>query len=659
MATSNQLLGFIVLPLLIAGCASPTDFAEPRGDRKRTSLSDADEVSIAKDYAYERSRKIPKVGLALSGGGTRAGMFAFGVLNGLNDTKVLDHVDVISSVSGGGYAAYWLYARRLEMPKGADYQLAFVDCRPDWWVKYDKDPRNLKLIKQGGHQPFDYGKMEPCTETGDDEGQQWSGASDLYRWQAHIAQTPDLFRKRPMVFGGKNGRGPDKEAIPITAMSLLEVLRFPFVTNGYFGQSYEEGITRTWGLTPRPRENASDEFRYANGEDHLIGGAYVAPGEHTWRKLRELSDADPSVPLWIVNTTVLPKRADPNERAIFEVTQYGYGSNASGYVSIHEPPAGAATVSGSLATRHPDAIEELPASVRASAAAADSQGLGTSQWRRAERATTVFPALRWGVTVQDTNLGDTPVSYRLSDGGGSDNLGLISLVKRGIKDIILVDAESDIEGRFEGLCWDKELLHKAGYDLKFDDLQDLSILCAERTAERGISDKKTKRAYNISAWLNPVMTGVITPLHSDPNPVGGGIEKRKIPKMNVWLIKLAWNQALVQQALNKTECETEAHPVSCMLTVYHAHQKNTKAGGELYRAFPQIGTKEAVWNSSTPQFWAWRELGRSAGSLFVYSESGGLSLKPSKKLAGGPQALLCGAPERQAVPCPPANMERQ
>ncbi|OAE14115.1 hypothetical protein AZH11_01950 [Pseudomonas simiae] len=655
---SNQLLGFIVLPLLIAGCASPTDFEEPRGDRKRTPLIDADEASIAKDYSDERSRNIPRVGLALSGGGTRAGMFAFGVLNGLNDTKVLDYIDVISSVSGGGYAAYWFYARRLEMPKGVDYQRAFADCRPDWWVKYDKDPRNLKLMEQGGYQLSEYGEMAPCTDTGDDEGQQWSDDKhDKYRWQAHIAQTTDLFRKRPMVFGGKNGRGPDKEAIPITALSLLEVLRFPFVTNGYFGQSYEEGITRTWGLTPIARDKARDTFKYANGEDHLMDGAYVAPGEHTWHKLRELSDADPSVPLWIVNATVLPKRADPNERAIFEVTQYGYGSDASGYVSIHEPPAGAATVSSSLAIQHPDAIEELPASVRASAAAADSQGLGTSQWRRAERATTVFPALRWGVTVEDTNLGDAPVSYRLSDGGGSDNLGLISLVKRGVKDIILVDAESDIEGRFEGLCWDKELLHQAGYDLKFDELQDLSILCAERTAERVNTDTKAKHAYNISAWLNPVMKGVITPLPSNLPP--DARKKPKIPEMNVWLIKLAWNQALVQQALNNTECETEANPVSCMLTVYYAHQKNTEASGELYRAFPQIGTSEAVWNSSTPQFWAWRELGRSAGSLFVYSESGGLSLKTSKKLAGESQALLCGAPERQAVPCPPANTERQ
>lgn len=643
MAGSNQVLGLILLPLLIVGCTSRTEFKEPPPDRKRTSLSEADAETIAKDYAGERSRKIPQVGLALSGGGTRAGMFAFGVLNGLNDTHVLDHVDVISSVSGGGYAAYWLYARRLEQQAGADYTLAFADCRPDWWVKYDADPRNLKLIEQGGKNPLEYGKMVACTEKGKDEGQQWSGTDDIYRWQAHIAQTPDLFRNRSMVFGGTNGKGPNDELVPITAMSLFEALLFPFVTNGYLGQSYENGITRTWGLTPLAREKASDTFKFANGKDHLMGGAYVVPGKHTWAKLRTLSKADPTIPLWIINTNVLPKRVNPNLRAIFELTQYSYGSEATGYVAIQDPPVGDAKVPGSVAIRHPEAIEELPASVRASAAAADSQGLGTG-----ERLTSVFPELRWGVTVEDTNFGDAPVPYRLSDGGGSDNLGLISLVRRGVKDIILVDAESDIEGRFKGLCWDIDILHQAGYDLKFEGLHELPILCAQRTAERVKDNTKIKRAYDISAWLNPVTKGVITPKATKPLVDG---KKREIPLMNVWLVKLAWNQDLVQQALNDTECETEAHPVSCILTVYLAHQKKPKAGERQYLAFPQIGTQKAVWNTSTPQFWAWRELGRSAGSLFVYGAAG-LSLKQSKKLDGRPQPLLCSDPGRQAVVCP-------
>ena len=61
---------------------------------------------------YERPNQI--VGLALSGGGIRSAAFSLGILSGLNAANygaktLLQHVDYISSVSGGGWAngAYW------------------------------------------------------------------------------------------------------------------------------------------------------------------------------------------------------------------------------------------------------------------------------------------------------------------------------------------------------------------------------------------------------------------------------------------------------------------------------------------------------------------------------------------------------------------------
>lgn len=53
-------------------------------------------------------------GLALSGGGVRSAYFAIGALKALYDDGFLDSIDVISSVSGGGYASYWLFRRHLE-----------------------------------------------------------------------------------------------------------------------------------------------------------------------------------------------------------------------------------------------------------------------------------------------------------------------------------------------------------------------------------------------------------------------------------------------------------------------------------------------------------------------------------------------------------------
>lgn len=53
----------------------------------------------------------PQWGLALSGGGIRSATVAIGAVKALYDRDVLNKIDVVSTVSGGGYAAYWLYSR--------------------------------------------------------------------------------------------------------------------------------------------------------------------------------------------------------------------------------------------------------------------------------------------------------------------------------------------------------------------------------------------------------------------------------------------------------------------------------------------------------------------------------------------------------------------
>lgn len=650
MTWNNPVTGVIVFSTLLAGCISSPNFPAPPDPRmeRRSPLASADADSIKKDYAQERIRRgAPRIGLALSGGGTRAGVFAFGVLNGLNDTKLLDQVDVISSVSGGGYAAYWLFARRLDADQdNFKYQEAFEDCRPDWWVKYDKEDKevNLRLLRQNENNLLGLKELPGCNLKW--SGQQWTGATDDYRWQAQLARYPDVFRRSPVVFNGENGSGPSAGAFPVALATVLEVLRFPFVPDSYLGRKYEEGISRTWGLTPEPRlHTAGEKVEFANADTDLFGGPYVKPGVHTWEKLRQLDhkllqsqdneqpgNARP-LPLWIINTTVLPKQNQPDERSIFELTPFSYGSEASGYLSTAD---------------YPDMLPELPGSVRASAAAGDFQGFGTSHWREVQWVSTVLPAARWGVNVKDHPFGEGVGTIRLSDGGGSDNLGLISLVRRGIPDIILVDAEADIEGRFEGLCWDREILNKAGYDLTFPMLEDFSKLCAQRIAEREGNIPADQRAYNVSAWNNPVLQGSIVALK-------GNGEDKLLPAMNVWLIKLAWNQEKVHSALNAEQCETQTHPVSCMLTVYHAHQTYTDTELEQYQLFPHLSTMGATWNASTPLLWAWRELGRSAASQLQITGTNG-ELKVSLKSSDpSPQKLLFRAPDRQAVSIAPSK----
>ena len=58
-----------------------------------------------------------------------------------------------------------------------------------------------------------------------------------------------------------------------------------------------------------------------------------------------------------------------------------------------------------------------------------------------------------GIELGDYSLNpsDFDQPAYLSDGGHSDNLGAYSLIKRGIENIIISDAEADPDGKLGGL----------------------------------------------------------------------------------------------------------------------------------------------------------------------------------------------------------------
>ncbi|MFM8573244.1 MAG: hypothetical protein ACKOAU_16730, partial [Pirellula sp.] len=70
---------------------------------KRRRKLNADAKGNKEDRAYPDSDGEDLVGLALSGGGIRSAMFNLGLLQSLQRSGFLKHVDYISSVSGGGY----------------------------------------------------------------------------------------------------------------------------------------------------------------------------------------------------------------------------------------------------------------------------------------------------------------------------------------------------------------------------------------------------------------------------------------------------------------------------------------------------------------------------------------------------------------------------
>jgi hypothetical protein len=103
-----------------------------RGTRLE-SLTNLEEAGIAahneKALSYYRQveashyknagQGIPRYCITFSGGGIRSAAFNIGVMKALEKKGRLQNVDLISSVSGGSYAAAWLYIQRHASPEGS------------------------------------------------------------------------------------------------------------------------------------------------------------------------------------------------------------------------------------------------------------------------------------------------------------------------------------------------------------------------------------------------------------------------------------------------------------------------------------------------------------------------------------------------------------
>ncbi|HJW33865.1 MAG TPA: patatin-like phospholipase family protein [Holophagaceae bacterium] len=82
----------------------------------------------------------PAVGLALSGGGIRSATFCLGVLKGLAQTRVLPRVDLLSTVSGGGYigsflGAWFTRAKGPEEVSDGLQGIGATESRPVRWLR--------------------------------------------------------------------------------------------------------------------------------------------------------------------------------------------------------------------------------------------------------------------------------------------------------------------------------------------------------------------------------------------------------------------------------------------------------------------------------------------------------------------------------------------
>ncbi|WP_174910179.1 patatin-like phospholipase family protein [Burkholderia diffusa] len=578
----NSLLLAVVGILLAQSAAgqclskgNPSTFCPP-------DIASSSPLQRAAFFSFEHPGKTaPQLGLALSGGGTRAGYFAHGVFQGLNDAHILDHVDIISSVSGGGYAAYWYFERRYAAAaKSQDFHGIFADCFPAWLANGGSGAIPLQAIAAAQKKANDKRLTSVCEF--DNSTHYLPG--DPYRWQAYLARYPNLFAEHPTSITGdaQEHRFHDTLTTDRALSLLLKAARLTDKNTETVGKWYEQGIDRVWGNEPSPRTG-----NYLDARGVEIAHAWDISFSNkltSFHQLQNFTIKNSSAPLWILNTKTGKATVNPEPSSIFEITPFSYGSEKTGFAYGTMPV-------------------NLLEAVRLSAAFMDAQGVvdGSKNKGRLKFMNTVIPgAATWGRDIDLPRLSDT--SIHLSDGGSEENLGLYSLVRRGVPNIIIVDGEQDPAGQLESLCRVKEGLAVQGQILSIENLIKLDDVC-------GPSPDGLKRGYNTSEWLNPIMHGYI---HRNAAPP----QEKPI---QIWYVKLGWDQLAYRAALTSGKCENSPSDVSCFLTMFYGENSSVVDKLDGYMLFPQIDTVGMTVRASSYFFWAYRELGREAGRRLVWN----------------------------------------
>lgn len=317
---------FGVSAIALSSCATLTDrFVAPTLGPEPYHSAQIEDALTAGETALIGDRHID-TGIALSGGGLRSAYYTIGALKALYDGGVLGgRADMISTVSGGSYAAYWVYTNQYDALSRAPASSRFGSASFDEKVFY----RHM------------------CQRLGD----------------------ANFVKYGPMLRSTVSGN----------ARTL-----------------YDERLGVVFGPTDRVEGNPR--------EGRLRIDALAAPiARRGW-------------PYLIVNATRFRPRPDGWNNALFEITPVGTRGHAGDErtAAVERPWVGG------------DAVKYRYAVAASGAAFAT--------------------LLHRGMTLRN---GDGSTSeIRIADGGGSENLGAIALIRRGVPHIIIIDAEHDPDYRF-------------------------------------------------------------------------------------------------------------------------------------------------------------------------------------------------------------------
>lgn len=433
----------------------------------------------------------PAIAVALEGGGSKSAPFSLGVLAGLQRSGVLPEVDLVGSASGGSYAAYFYFSRLMERelePEGTetDPSAWFRDCMPSYYLK--KGVAGDKLLPDSDYcQELDLadGTFHKLTE-----GNKFERGFE-YQYQAKVGR--DLLalhqslRLRREAFN-VGDFGPAALGVSFLAVQHALTAVPHLFTNALFDwpwnyspsrEAYRSGIERAYGYSARDWHEALRreglDFAPPAPNDRWIGTRF----ERQWR-MRDLEQTYVAAhsrckdlrgpcgfPLWVLSTAssagrshdfwIKPQPRD-FQRFSFELGPRGHGSGLLGFLDAPPDMALRDAVGASAAFLDDQqrlivkstAIRALASSFVFFANAnwgANIANFNTSDAKRIGGSVTPFPGY-WLPYFQGVRAGH----IHLADGGNVDNLGVVALLRRGVRNIVVSASTDDLDGELPSLC---------------------------------------------------------------------------------------------------------------------------------------------------------------------------------------------------------------
>jgi hypothetical protein len=504
-----------------------------REARKRFADIDKDDLksNFPKERSFNRNiEKPPELGLALSGGGTRSASFSIGVLKALHKRGILQNVDVMSSVSGGSYALYWYFMQHYNMEKACE---EMRQISPLSTLSSEDLFRTEESEGNTVYQSHLEDRSDILVLGNPDEKQRgfYNPASQVLKFFTVLPSIP-LNLIGNFLFDWDLNLNPYRGYYQNGIERAYGLTPVPTKKDGSKENDSLKYINGKWNIGDLPIN--AEEVTFADMRKFLekrrnasSSAVNLFPCSFPRTKKLDKRLNVPRLPFFVVNATashgrigslydvnenvdVPPsqrKTATPNR--IFEFTPLGFGSEVFGYGTFDENGEGK------------NLNEEIYFSkaVSASGAAVDTQffsrtgiigttatyisrglnlniGYTMDNYNVSWDQVVTNNFIGWPLYILDNSVMSRKRNYEnqrgvdveedrrfhlpskhstkiyLSDGGMSENLGVLSLVRRKVKNIIFVDAEMDNNkcGKFacfEGLNLLEKSLAK-DYGLKLE-----------------------------------------------------------------------------------------------------------------------------------------------------------------------------------------------